>query len=295
MGRTHGGSGKRRNAKKVTEQKQHGLQQLERRKWRHRNDWMQQWYQSRWCDMINNQISIEAFDEANGLSLKARCPSNPSLPQTSMSPSNLSLPQTPLSLKPRCPSNLEVSPSNLAVPHQHPFCAVELAPVVTCLPSRGSVSTVRLRSSYRTAGLYADMDFKEGELVLKDPMLVGAQHPLNKLSISVLNHQVLGARYVKEVEDLLNKSAVWRKSFPNETKGDSYGIVNRVVSSSPGPLRCRTQEPGLIIGTILDNIVYRKNASEDEVRKAYKKGNNNDVVMPLIQPVRIVYCCVLLY
>ncbi|KAG4969277.1 hypothetical protein JHK82_034983 [Glycine max] len=170
--------------------------------------------------------------------------------------------------------------------------------------------------------LYADMDFKDGELVLKDPMLVGAQHPLNKLSISVLNHQVLGARYVKEVEDLLNKSAVWRKSFPNETKGDSYGIVNRVVSSSPGPLRCScisgtkwlgsihydwfnetlygtmkrsismhncgikecrlrtslvesesvlTQEPGLIIGTILDNIVYRKNASEDEVRKAYKK------------------------
>lgn len=25
--------------------------------------------------------------------------------------------------------------------------------------------------NWRTAGLYADMDFKEGELVLKDPML----------------------------------------------------------------------------------------------------------------------------
>ncbi|KAG4913936.1 hypothetical protein AAZX31_19G221700 [Glycine max] len=60
------------------------------------------------------------------------------------------------------------------------------------------------------------------------------------LSISVLNHQVLGARYVKEeVEHLLNKSAVWRKSFTNETKGDFYGTVNRVVPSSPDPLHNR--------------------------------------------------------
>lgn len=33
----------------------------------------------------------------------------------------------------------------------------------------------------RTAGVYADMDFKEGELVLKDQMLVGAQHSFNKV------------------------------------------------------------------------------------------------------------------
>ncbi|KAK7397216.1 hypothetical protein VNO78_18383 [Psophocarpus tetragonolobus] len=56
------------------------------------------------------------------------------------------------------------------------------------------------------------------------------------LTISVLNHQVLGARFVKEVEHVLNKSALWRKSFKNETNGDSYATVNRVVPSSPDPL-----------------------------------------------------------
>ena len=32
-----------------------------------------------------------------------------------------------------------------------------------------------------TVGLYADLDFKEGELVLKDQILVGAQHCSNKV------------------------------------------------------------------------------------------------------------------
>ncbi|KAG5044306.1 hypothetical protein AAZX31_03G218300 [Glycine max] len=61
------------------------------------------------------------------------------------------------------------------------------------------------------------------------------------LSISVLNPQVLCAWFVKEeVENLLNKSAVWRKSFTNETNGDFYGTVNnRVVPSSPDPLHNR--------------------------------------------------------
>ena len=34
---------------------------------------------------------------------------------------------------------------------------------------------------WRTTGLYADLDFKEGELVLKDQMLVGIQHRSNKV------------------------------------------------------------------------------------------------------------------
>ncbi|RDY13268.1 hypothetical protein CR513_01855, partial [Mucuna pruriens] len=60
------------------------------------------------------------------------------------------------------------------------------------------------------------------------------------LSISVLNHQVLGARHVKEeVEHVLNKSTAWRKSFTNETNGSSYATVNRVVPSSPDPLHNR--------------------------------------------------------
>ncbi|TKY61485.1 hypothetical protein E2542_SST11336 [Spatholobus suberectus] len=60
------------------------------------------------------------------------------------------------------------------------------------------------------------------------------------LSISVMNHQVLGARYVKEVEHVLNKYAVWRKSFSSsETNGGSYATANRVVPSSPDPLHNR--------------------------------------------------------
>ncbi|KAK7337796.1 hypothetical protein VNO77_18383 [Canavalia gladiata] len=57
------------------------------------------------------------------------------------------------------------------------------------------------------------------------------------LSISVLNHQVLGARYVKEeAEHVLNKSQVWKRRFMNETNGGSYVTVNREVPSSPDPL-----------------------------------------------------------
>ncbi|CAJ1960880.1 unnamed protein product [Sphenostylis stenocarpa] len=55
----------------------------------------------------------------------------------------------------------------------------------------------------------------------------------------VLNHQVLGARYVKEeVEHMLNNE-VWRKGFINETNEGSYAAVNRVVPSSPDPLHNR--------------------------------------------------------
>nr|KYP71239.1 hypothetical protein KK1_010488 [Cajanus cajan] len=61
------------------------------------------------------------------------------------------------------------------------------------------------------------------------------------LSISVLNHHVLGARLVKEeVEHVLKKSSsTWRESFTNETNGGSYAAVNRVVPSSPDPLHNR--------------------------------------------------------
>jgi len=60
------------------------------------------------------------------------------------------------------------------------------------------------------------------------------------LSISALNGQILGARYVKEeVEHVLNKYEVWRKGFTNETNEGSYAAVNRVVPSSPDPLHNR--------------------------------------------------------
>lgn len=61
------------------------------------------------------------------------------------------------------------------------------------------------------------------------------------LSTSVLKHEVLGARYVQEMEHVLNYSpVVWRKSFGNETDdGGSFDTVNREVPSSPDPLHNR--------------------------------------------------------
>lgn len=54
------------------------------------------------------------------------------------------------------------------------------------------------------------------------------------LSISVLNCQVLDARYVKE-----EMEAVQNKYEANETNEGSYATVNRVVPSSPDPLHNR--------------------------------------------------------
>ncbi|KAK7284340.1 hypothetical protein RJT34_19085 [Clitoria ternatea] len=63
------------------------------------------------------------------------------------------------------------------------------------------------------------------------------------LSVSVLNHQVLGARFVKEETEhahALNKYAAWRKRFKNATNGGgSYTAVKRKVPSSPDPLHNR--------------------------------------------------------
>ena len=38
----------------------------------------------------------------------------------------------------------------------------------------------------RTAGVFAAMDFKEGDLVLKDQMLVGSQHSFNKVFLFLI-------------------------------------------------------------------------------------------------------------
>jgi len=60
------------------------------------------------------------------------------------------------------------------------------------------------------------------------------------LSISVLNCQVLGARFVKEeMEHVMKNYEVWRKGFANERNEGSYAAVNRVVPSSPDPLHNR--------------------------------------------------------
>ncbi|KOM52877.1 hypothetical protein LR48_Vigan09g153600 [Vigna angularis] len=60
------------------------------------------------------------------------------------------------------------------------------------------------------------------------------------LSISVLNCEVLGGRYVKEeMEAVQNKYGTGRKGFVNETNEGSYAAVNRVVPSSPDPLHNR--------------------------------------------------------
>lgn len=65
----------------------------------------------------------------------------------------------------------------------------------------------------KTAGVYADMDFKEGELVLKDPMFVGVQHSLNKVcfifTILFLCSQIKDVCFCPLLSTILCRLIVW--------------------------------------------------------------------------------------
>lgn len=39
--------------------------------------------------------------------------------------------------------------------------------------------------NWQTVGVYASLDFRDGDLILKDQMLVGAQHSSNKVSAMI--------------------------------------------------------------------------------------------------------------
>ncbi|KAJ7977985.1 CLAVATA3/ESR-RELATED [Quillaja saponaria] len=58
------------------------------------------------------------------------------------------------------------------------------------------------------------------------------------LSISALNHEASGTRYLK-IEVHLEKPPVWKKISTNETEEGFFATVNREVPSCPDPLHNR--------------------------------------------------------
>ncbi|RZB76700.1 Histone-lysine N-methyltransferase ATXR2 isoform E [Glycine soja] len=73
-------------------------------------------------------------------------------------------------------------------------------------------------------GLYADMDFKEGELVLKDPMLVGAQHPLNKIDCLVCSFCFC---FIGSIELQIGRRLYMQQLRANESHGCEVGSSSK--------------------------------------------------------------------
>ncbi|CAH9071938.1 unnamed protein product [Cuscuta epithymum] len=71
---------------------------------------------------------------------------------------------------------------------------------------------VKLNGEYGK-GVYAEKNFKEGELVLKDKMLVGEQHSLNKLDCLVCNYCF---RFIGSIEHQIGRQIYW-KNFVDPT------------------------------------------------------------------------------
>ncbi|XP_047150437.1 histone-lysine N-methyltransferase ATXR2 [Vigna umbellata] len=69
-------------------------------------------------------------------------------------------------------------------------------------------------------GVYADMDFKEGELVLKDPMCVGVQHSLNKIDCLVCSFCF---RFIGSIELQIGRRLYMKQLRANESHGCDVG------------------------------------------------------------------------
>ncbi|KAL2331817.1 hypothetical protein Fmac_019398 [Flemingia macrophylla] len=69
-------------------------------------------------------------------------------------------------------------------------------------------------------GLYADMDFKEGELVLKDPMFVGVQHTLNKIDCLVCSFCF---RFIGSIELQIGRRLYMQQLKANDSDGCNVG------------------------------------------------------------------------
>ena len=59
------------------------------------------------------------------------------------------------------------------------------------------------------------------------------------LSISSLHHGVLGARYLKEKEENLEKPQVWSSGSSKDAVEGFFATVDREVPSCPDPLHNR--------------------------------------------------------
>ncbi|XP_027342135.1 histone-lysine N-methyltransferase ATXR2 isoform X2 [Abrus precatorius] len=69
-------------------------------------------------------------------------------------------------------------------------------------------------------GLYAAADFKEGELVLKDQMLVGVQHSLNKIDCLVCSFCF---RFIGSIEHQIGRRLYLQQLSANESHGSDVG------------------------------------------------------------------------
>ncbi|XP_020204122.1 histone-lysine N-methyltransferase ATXR2 [Cajanus cajan] len=73
-------------------------------------------------------------------------------------------------------------------------------------------------------GLYADKDFKEGELVLKDPMFVGVQHSLNKIDCLVCSFCF---RFIGSIELQIGRRLYMQQLRANESHGCDVGSSSK--------------------------------------------------------------------
>ncbi|RDY01875.1 Histone-lysine N-methyltransferase ATXR2, partial [Mucuna pruriens] len=73
-------------------------------------------------------------------------------------------------------------------------------------------------------GIYADVDFKEGELVLKDPMLVGVQHSLNKIDCLVCSFCF---RFIGSIELQIGRRLYMQQLRGNESHGCDVGSSSK--------------------------------------------------------------------
>ncbi|KAK7402028.1 hypothetical protein VNO78_13964 [Psophocarpus tetragonolobus] len=69
-------------------------------------------------------------------------------------------------------------------------------------------------------GLYVDRDFKEGELILKDPMFVGIQHSLNKIDCLVCSFCF---RFIGSIELQIGRRLYMQQLRANESDGCDVG------------------------------------------------------------------------
>ncbi|KAG4384575.1 hypothetical protein GLYMA_13G306800v4 [Glycine max] len=116
-------------------------------------------------------------------------------------------------------------------------CATEISALLTppsplqvqehyhnLLSARGCSGITVKQDGNSGKGLYADMDFKEGELVLKDPMLVGAQHPLNKIDCLVCSFCF---RFVGSIELQIGRKLYMQQLRANESHGCDVGSSSK--------------------------------------------------------------------
>ncbi|KAG5114489.1 hypothetical protein JHK82_037758 [Glycine max] len=116
-------------------------------------------------------------------------------------------------------------------------CATEISALLTppsplqvqehyhnLLSARGCSGITVKQDGNSGKGLYAGMDFKEGELVLKDPMLVGAQHPLNKIDCLVCSFCF---RFVGSIELQIGRKLYMQQLRANESHGCDVGSSSK--------------------------------------------------------------------